>query len=253
MAEFYGTDGISHHLFEIIKNANERLILVSPYLKFSRRIQEELKRQDMLGRDIRVVYGKGDLRPEESEWLADTEIRTRFREHLHAKCYMNETHALITSMNLYEFSQQNNDEMGILVSAEEDRDLYQSIKDDVQRILELSKPTKIRITSINDGDDLPWEQPDNSIPSSPNRESVSDQRQTLLPEFGFCLRCGTEIPCSLDRPYCNTHYRSWARYKNEDYEEKHCHTCGSDHSSSMAKPVCLSCYRKYRSAFRKAS
>ena len=253
MAKFYTTDGISHHLFEIIKNTNERLILISPYLKFSRRIQEELKRQDMLGRDIRVVYGKGDLRPEESEWLADTEIRTRFREHLHAKCYMNETHALITSMNLYEFSQQNNDEMGILVSAEEDRDLYQSIKDDVQRILELSKPTKIRITSINEGDDLPVCRQDGPDRSELKHQSASVQRQTALPKNGFCLRCGTEIPCSLKRPYCNTHYRSWARYKNEDYEEKHCHTCGSEHSSSMAKPVCLSCYRKYRGEFRVAS
>ena len=227
MAKFYGTDGISHHLFEIIKNTKENLILISPYLKFSRRIQEELKRQDMLGRNIRVVYGKSDLRPEESEWLADTEIRTRFREHLHAKCYMNESHALITSMNLYEFSQQNNDEMGILVSKEEDPDLYKAIERDADRILRLSH--------------------------EPKRESASTRRQTSLPETGFCLRCGTEIPCALKRPYCNTHYRSWARYKNEDYEEKRCHTCGAEHSSSVAKPVCLPCYGKYRSALRAAS
>ncbi len=110
-------------------------MLISPYLKFSRRIREQLEYQNVLKRDIRVVYGKNDLRPEESEWLASTEIRTSFREHLHAKCYMNESHALITSMNLYEFSQQNNDEMGILVSADDDTDLYMDIKKDADRIL----------------------------------------------------------------------------------------------------------------------
>ena len=253
MAKFYGTDGISHHLFEIIKNTKENLILISPYLKFSRRIQEELKRQDTLGRNIRIVYGKSDLRPEESEWLAETEIRTRFREHLHAKCYMNESYALITSMNLYEFSQQHNDEMGILVSAEKDRELYKSIKSDVDRIIQSSEPFKIEFTRIEEGDDLPIRRQDSYARTEPQRESVSNQRQTTLPKTGFCLRCGTEIPCDPERPYCNTHYRSWARYKNEEYEEKRCHTCGSEHSSSMAKPVCLSCYRKYRGAFRKAS
>ena len=66
------------------------------------------------------MYGKTELRSEETEWLADNFVRTSFREHLHAKCYMNDSHALVTSMNLYEFSQVNNDEMGILVSAEDD-------------------------------------------------------------------------------------------------------------------------------------
>ncbi len=229
-------------------------MLISPYLKFSRRIREQLEYQNMMKRDIRVVYGKNELRPEESEWLADTNIRTSFREHLHAKCYMNESHALITSMNLYEFSQQNNDEMGILVSKEEDIGLYNAIEKDADRILRLSHEFKLQVTRVDDGDDgLPREQPTNSVRSESKHESTSSRRQTILPETGFCLRCGTEIPCSLSRPYCNTHYRSWARYKNEDYEEKHCHTCDSEHTSSVAKPVCLSCYRKYRGAFNKAS
>ena len=254
MPQFLDTNGISHHLSEIIKNGSGRLLLISPYLKFSRLIREQLEYQNMMKRDIRVVYGKNELRPEESEWLANTNIRTSFREHLHAKCYMNESHALITSMNLYEFSQQNNDEMGILVSAKDDHPLYMDIKKDADRILVMSDEIKLTVTRVDDvSEDLPWSQSDNSVRSEPQRESVSDQPQSALPTTGFCLRCGTEIPCDPERPYCNTHYRSWARYKNEDYEEKHCHICGSEHSSSMAKPVCLSCYRKYRGAFRATS
>ena len=57
----------------------------------------------------------------------------------------------------------------------------------------------------------------------------------------------------MDRPYCNSHYRTWARFKNADYEESHCHACGSEHDTSMAKPLCLSCFRKYRSALEMAS
>ena len=160
-------------------------------------------------------------------------------------------------MNLYEFSQQNNDEMGILVSATEaeDSELYEEIRKEAHRILRQSQNVKLEIISqVDDNDnDLPWGRPDKPVLTEPQRQTASQQPQTLLPDTGFCLRCGNEIPCALKRPYCNTHYRSWARYKNEDYEEKHCHTCGAEHSSSMAKPMCLSCYRKYRDAFRAAS
>lgn len=255
LPKFFDTNGISYQLDEIIRNpSGGRLLLISPFLKFSPRIRDELKRQDDMKRDIRVVYGKRELHPEEAEWLARTKIRSSYLEHLHAKCYMNETHALITSMNLYEYSQQNNYEMGILVSKENDSELYRSIKEGADRILDSSKEEefKFRVTRV-DGGDLSREQSDNPARSESKRESATAQRQTLLPETGFCLRCGTEIPCVLKRPYCDTHYRSWARYKNEDYEEKRCHTCGAEHSSSMAKPVCLACYRKYRGAFRAAS
>ena len=149
MARFLDTSGISHHLSEIIKNTDARLLIISPYLRFNRLIKEQLERQRLvLRKEVCVVYGKSELRPEESDWLAKTGIRTNLREHLHAKCYMNEHHALITSMNLYEFSQQNNDEMGILVSAKEDPELYREIKEDAERILQLSKEVTISVTEV---------------------------------------------------------------------------------------------------------
>ena len=67
-----------------------------------------------------------------------------------------------------------------------------------------------------------------------------------LPDLGFCLRCGAEIPCDPERPYCDSHYRSWARFKNESFEEKRCHTCGVDHVSSMAKPLCTVLFQEVR-------
>ena len=58
------------------------------------------------------------------KWLEGlTQIKTSFRRNLHAKCYLNENEALLTSMNLYEFSEKNNDEMGVLVSEERRRPL----------------------------------------------------------------------------------------------------------------------------------
>ena len=116
MAEFHTTAGISFHLDNIIKDARDRIILISPYLKITDRLRERLEEQNRFKLDIRVIYGKSELNPEESNWLTSMEsIRVSFCKDLHAKCYINEKEALITSMNMYEYSQQNNHEMGILV------------------------------------------------------------------------------------------------------------------------------------------
>ena len=242
MAKFLNTSGVTHQLEEIIKGSQGgRLLLISPYLKFSRKIKELLEDQARLKTDIRIVYGKTELRSEETEWLADNDVRTSFREHLHAKCYMNDSHALVTSMNLYEFSQVNNDEMGILASAEDNPELYQAIKHDADRILRMSQNVRLNVTQIDD--DEPVQAAGETRPSGAGGKAA-------LPDPGFCLRCASEIPFDPGHPYCKSDYRSWTRFKNEEYEEKHCHACGKEHGTSMAKPVCLSCYRKYRSLLR---
>ena len=58
MAEFLTTTGISYRLEEIIKSANERLVIISPYLKVNPRIKELLEDKDRLKIDVRVIYGK---------------------------------------------------------------------------------------------------------------------------------------------------------------------------------------------------
>lgn len=64
----------------------------------------------------------------EKNWLESMpSVRTSFYADLHAKCYLNENAALLTSMNLYEASQGKNCEMGLYLSRAEDSELYESI------------------------------------------------------------------------------------------------------------------------------
>ena len=67
-----------------------------------------------------------------------TSIRTSFCKDLHAKCYLNENDVIITSMNLYEFSQVNNNEMGIFIEKSNDPELYKEVYDEVQRLIRTS-------------------------------------------------------------------------------------------------------------------
>jgi thymidine kinase len=90
--------------------------------------------------DVRIVYGKNELQPEEINWLQKLAyIRTNFCKNLHAKCYINEETCIITSLNLYEFSQiNNNNEMGVFLSRGDDIDLYKEAYEEAQRIIQIS-------------------------------------------------------------------------------------------------------------------
>lgn len=225
MAKFCDTTEISARLAQIIKHADEKLILISPYLKIGTNFRELLNdvRKSTI---IQIIYGKKELNPEEMKWLESTPIQVSFCENLHAKCYMNEREALVTSMNLYEFSQVNNTEMGIMVSKKDDSELYEEINQEVKRILRKSTDGPLLINL--------------------SREKQNIFNKKTNKEKGFCIRCGKEIKLNPEVPYCKDCYNDWKKYKDKEYEEKKgvCHICGKSNKSSLMKPICYSCYKK---------
>lgn len=56
MAKFLNTSGTTYYLEELIKNAQERLYLISPYLKLNDRVKELLlEDKDRMKIDVRIV------------------------------------------------------------------------------------------------------------------------------------------------------------------------------------------------------
>jgi len=149
MAKFLNTSGTNFFLEELIKNAKERLILISPYLRLNDRIKELLEDKDRLKIDIRIVYGKSDLHPDEIKWMQKLDyVRVSFCKNLHAKCYVNESECIISSLNLYEFSQVNNNEMGILVRKYEDNEVFKDAYEEAQRIIRISDEVRITLDEV---------------------------------------------------------------------------------------------------------
>ena len=149
MAKFLNTSATNYFLEELIKSASDRLILISPFLKLNDRMRELLADKNRLKIDVRIVYGKSELQPQEIEWLRGlTYIRTSFCKNLHAKCYMNEEMCIVTSLNLYEFSQVNNNEMGILIQRSEDSQLYKDAYEEAQRIIRISDEVRISLERV---------------------------------------------------------------------------------------------------------
>lgn len=157
MAKFLNTSATNYYLEELIKGTQEHLVIISPFLKFNDRIKELLADKDRLKIDVRIVYGKSELAPQEINWLRSLEfVRTSFCQHLHAKCYLNERAAIITSMNLYDFSQVNNNEMGVFVDREMEPELYRDTYEEAQRLIRVSEPVRLAAEKVEE----PKEEPD---------------------------------------------------------------------------------------------
>lgn len=150
MAKFLNTSATNYFLEELIKNASDRLILISPFLKLNDRVKELLEDKNRLKIDVRIVYGKNELQPEEINWLKELSfIRTSFCKNLHAKCYLNEETCIITSLNLYEFSQVNNNEMGVALNRAQDPDMYREAYDEAQRIIRISDEIRMSLEKVS--------------------------------------------------------------------------------------------------------
>ena len=244
MAEFLTTTGVSYRLEEIIKSATERLVIISPFLRVNERIKELLEDKDRLKIDVRVIYGKNELQPEENNWLESmTSIRTSFCKNLHAKCYLNENEALLTSMNLYEFSQINNNEMGLIVAREKEPELYNEILQESMRIVRVSEEIRVTVARVEATED-------GKGPSGAQKTERKPRPNLETPKDGFCIRCKAGLSADPTQPYCKRCYASWRRYENKEYEEKHCHMCGNEYAATLLKPLCFACYKKYKDLFK---
>ena len=150
MAKFLDTQGVSYYLKRLIDNSNDKLYLISPYLQLNNQLRLSLEDRHKFSIDIVMIYGKvSEINPAESEWLKSMPgIKLMFHKDLHAKCYFNEKETIITSMNLYMFSQQNNVEMGIYISKQDDEELYNQIATEVDRIKRGSEHRTISVQKV---------------------------------------------------------------------------------------------------------
>jgi phosphatidylserine/phosphatidylglycerophosphate/cardiolipin synthase-like enzyme len=143
MSKFITTKQITSELEDLIKKADERLYIVSPYLKLSKDFRDLLTYRNTNRKDTKIIFGKQELNPEQMTFFQGLRfVYLFFSEDLHAKCYINDTKMIITSMNFYDFSMMNNKEMGILIdnSLPEDIEVYNDAWSEIDFIEKTSKP-----------------------------------------------------------------------------------------------------------------
>ncbi len=231
MAKFLTTSGTSYHIEQIIIGAQTNIILLSPYLFLSRTLLERLQDADRRGIKIGIVYSQNKLRQAEIEVVKNFKnLEIFYSPNLHAKCYFNRQEMIITSMNMYEFSEKNNREMGILINRQEDNQIYVDTCREVKSILAAAQ----RCDATGE-----------PLASQPqvSEQNIAPQDNQTTETKAFCIRCRGDIPLNIHRPLCSKCYVAWVKFKNRKHPEKYCHQCGLEVKTSLVKPICKTCFK----------
>lgn len=125
MAKFLTGNELNAELEKLFEQAEEQIILISPYIKLHDRFASTLRtKKENSKLEIIIVFGKNEedlsrsMKQEDFNFFKDfPNIQIRYEKRLHAKYYSNESSAILTSMNLYNFSQDNNIEAGVMTKA----------------------------------------------------------------------------------------------------------------------------------------
>jgi phosphatidylserine/phosphatidylglycerophosphate/cardiolipin synthase-like enzyme len=244
-AKFIYDDKITPAIYELIEQAEEELIIVSPYISLWGHLINKL---DKL-RTCNVCFiarknqeGKLD---DLIKKMNEIRIELRVVENLHAKIYMNEKACIVSSMNLYEFSTSNSREIAVIL---QDKDTISDIRNYITE--ELVKNSNIVTEKTSDRVVKGLKsivkfvsnqvQNDNKKPT----EYKIQPAKNVVHEKGYCIRCRAMIKSNVEKPLCATCYDKWKAFGNKAYKEKYCHVCGRQEQTSIEKPVCISCYRK---------
>ena len=284
MAIFLTSNELNTALESIFEYAEEHLILISPYIKLHDRFASVLKtKKDDPNLKITIVFGKNEndlsksMKQDDFNFFKDfPNIEIRYEKRLHAKYYANENSAILTSMNLYNFSQDNNIEAGVLtnrkgilgsltnnlVSNVTGQDtfenqtllcfervinqadlLFQKVPKFESTMLGLSKRYT---TSIIETDKLSdffnnkiksdTFKKENFVPKQASSQYVNRQATA---QMGFCIRTGVQIPFNQKQPMSDTAFQSWKKFSNNEYPEKYCHFSGeqTNGETTFARPI----------------
>lgn len=275
MEFLYGT-AINLNIERIIENAENHLILICPYFNLHHRLKEVLrKKKNDHELVIKILFGKNEnnkiksLSNEDFKFLKEfPNITIKYSGMLHAKYYANDFASLITSMNLLEFSQNNNIEAGIFIESKAGISSRLFNKNDVEitawnyfcdifdqaeevfckePVYEKSgglingflgkenfKNAKIRYDhSYNffNGNESNYNttHKGNEPNFVPHKFDSPRSTQTYnYMQKGYCIRTGKLIDFNPERPFSYEAYQTWSQFGDGNYPERFCHFSGEE-------------------------
>lgn len=134
---------ISSEILNLINEAKEYLILVSPYVNFNNWDRIKIDIENALKRNIKIKFytrldGENYKSWEQIEALG---IKPKLIKNLHSKLYFNEKSGIVTSMNLLTSSNLSAIEFGAIYNTEEElKELKEFVKKYLEPNLEKDKP-----------------------------------------------------------------------------------------------------------------
>ena len=229
---------IKDMLFEAKKD--EKVYLVTPYVRFDDKIREQIKDAKARKVDVRLLVRKGEERTDEdSTFLANNGIEVRELAYLHAKVYLSKRLGVISSINLYDISDKRNKEVAVIIQS---RFKLKAIFEIVERWwsnAEKVSAAQLATASLR----VPFGA------GRPEPRTIATITERVLPEIGFCISGRESVPFDYDKPLCKKHYDLW-KPDLKSYKGNYCHLCGeriTQEELHINHPLCAKCYGTYKS------
>lgn len=227
-------------VMNLIDGTQRRLVLVSPFIDLWPGLVTALKRAQTRGVDITLIARGGDNKEKNQRALRQIQSvcgYVGFVERLHAKVYLNETKAILTSMNLVQSSALNSIEISAFVESQWAAKEYAQLKRICDALTDTARQNELRSEREGQQDD------DNGSNYGEDPDVIAKPRgpRGRPPKWGHCIRCEERIEFDMIHPLCDGCFTSWNRYKNKDYEERYCHKCGEECSTTFREPICEDC------------
>ena len=242
-----GTRDSAIGLSEIIDSAKSTVVLVSPYVQLSYTHKRKLSEASEKGKQILLVCRKNELYPNQLQELARIQnLKLLDHANVHAKCYFNESQLMITSLNFYNHSMQNNVELGTWFDNTESQEKFSRALSDAISALNIPE-LNLELAKVFGKSDTRKKFDRKTFEKTYELFAF----QPLRDEKGFCIRCASQLHyMNGNYPLCSDCFVEWSREYDFLAPEKCCHWCGTVKATSKAKPLCYSCFTKYKAAIK---
>lgn len=226
---------ISPAILDMIKGAGKSLVLISPYIQLWGHLESEITSVRKRGVEVKL-YFRSDKRKDLEEILQKLVaqgVEIFQVENLHSKIYASDSYAIVSSMNLYQYSAANSEEIAICSG---DMSFVTEVKGYIQELS--GKATRItgalkgkKVAGVVGG----------ALKSVAS--SVASAVISAIENPGHCIRCNVKIEYNPEKPLCASCFTAWNKFKNKTFAEKFCHNCGKPNKTTIEKPVCYDCFK----------
>lgn len=250
---FIADKDLKKEIIEVVESSEKILFVVSPYIDIDDSTKKAFKElhdnvsKIIIYRDNSSVNTAAGISEQSRRFFKSLPfVELVAVKDLHAKVYLNERFAVISSMNLTKSSNENF-EVGWNIDAEEESEDFFELWGYIMHILESDKC------------DFSEERFKNIIPKKPfiidkegpkvliNGREVEDEvfrnlHKSCNVKHGICIRCSnTSLEFYTRRPLCLSCFKEWNIYKNPYFKENYCHRCGLEFKTDLNSPLCDSC------------
>lgn len=230
---------------QMVDRAEAIVVLITPYFKPWEGLVKALARARLRGVQVRLLIREDD---DDSAIragpLGKAGVIVQKLERLHAKIYITEKQAMVTSANLYAPMERESWDVALCFDKNLDPINYEEIEKlvlatytEVHRIeRERMRPDDVEMKILI----LSMQGKHEEI-----RAMAEQGIHAAMAHHGFCVRCRSSCRHDIEDPLCENCHATMLATGEEIARTRACHACGKRHEGPIAKPYCWPCYRDF--------